>query len=825
MRHKTYAVLRFLLRAQGALAITGILLGSFCVGILSEVFAAADNSAAQNSGSPVAESSDMSQRRSEVVSPQEIQSTVNKRGPEYWPEDAAISTKLGDSSTQSESSTDKSSQTATQVSPTPPATQDSMVKPAPEQTPASTDDKAAQQATTEKRPVIYVDEEGNEVPKPPVPEELFDQAVQLIQDAKFSQALPILEQLRSMHDVPQQMREQVLYYRSDAIAALHEGKAQEGYEAIVSSTEEALNANLRSSRVPDALYRLGLANLNVGNITEAEAYFRALKRRFPYDNNVPTAFFQLGMAQLEKKLFAEAEENFRAILQEYPDSSAIKKSTMALVRALVGLEKYDDALVYADFAEKRWARQYIEDPKYLESLAMLDYSAGNKPLALQKFWLLYNLTPTAEDSSETLARIGDLYLELDQLEPAMEVFGEILHLFPDSAAAALAILRRSEKGMFDSPINGPEMFAVFENPGQPLPQVVYQQLQAKRPNDARSKTAKLKYALWQLWGKQYTDAMGTAADFIDLYPENVDVEVARDTIMRGFMADLKNSLLEENYGRVLILWNGFPLVRERYGEIDPALRNALGRGYIERGDDAKAMEMLKEFLKTPKHPTYSDSTYALYLNKYLDSKNWNAILDLGEIVKDWEMSKSMRGQLDYALALSSQNLGLQERALAMWKDLEQNQDIPKYQRAYATYFLAKDAENRRDIRDAYSYYLKTLKAFDELKQERSNMADELRRKEAMNALMDITEVANRIPEALEWVELYNQFVAKDSPEFPGLRFREARLYRKLGNNEKAKSLLEIITKDYPSSPFATAASTELATFNVSRDLQNFLPKN
>ncbi len=821
MLEKTFAVKRFLSWARWMLVIMGSLLW-----IPDTGFAAENSTQEAISNSIKSETHDA--RQSNVVSPQEIKSSVNKRGPEYWPEDDAVSTNLSDVPAVSGGTSKNAAEQAVPVndqtkdmsvveSVTPPQTTE-PTQPEPEKAPEAAPETA-------QRPVIYVDEEGNEVPKPPVPEELFEQAVKLIGDAKYSQALPILEQLRSMHDISPQMREQVLYYRSDAIAALYEGKAEEGFESIISATEEALNANLRSSRAPDALYRLGLANLNVGNLTEAEGYFRALRRRYPYDSNVPTAFYQLGIAQLEKKLFTEAEGNFRSILQEYPDSSAVKQSTMALVRALVGLKKFDDALVYADFADKRWARHYIEDPKYLESLAELDYKAGNKDLALQKYWLLYNLQPTAKDSSDILARIGDLYLELNQLQPAMEVFGEILQIFPDTDAAALALLRRSEKGMYDSPINGPEMFGVFENPGEPLPQVVYQELQKKYPDLAISITAKLKYALWQLWDKQYTDAMGTAADFIDLYPENIDVEVARDTIMRGFMADLKNSLLEENFGRVLILWNGFPIVRERYGPIDPDLRNALGRGYIERGEDAKAMELFTEFLKTPKHPKYSDSTFSLYLNKYLENKNWNAILDLGEIVKDWEMSKSMRDNLDYTMAISSQNLGLQDRALAMWKKLERTADIPIYQRAYAMYFLAKDAEVRRDIKEAYSYYLETLKLFDQLKQERSQNANDALRKAAMNALMNITEVANRIPEALEWVERYNEFVDKESPEFPGLRYREARLQRKLGNNNKAKSLLEIITKDYPDSPFATAANTELATFNVSRDLQNFLPKN
>ncbi len=674
-----------------------------------------------------------------------------------------------------------------------------------------------------ERPIIYQDEEGNVIEKPPVPEELFAEAGRLIDASKYTEAVPILEKLLAISNIPKEMREQALYNLSDALFIIHEGKPLEGFEPISKVTSEAMNVNLRSTRVPDALYRLGIVNLGVGNFAEADGYFKALKRRYPYDINIPTAFYQLGKAQFDKGLYAEAAKNFRMVVEEYPDASALDESTTSLVKSLARLKDYKEAKVFADFAEMRWARYYVEDPDYINYLAEIEYNLGDKAGALRRYWLLYNLDPKHERSADVLAKIGDLYFETNRPKAALEIFGEIEARFPDSDAAALAYLRRSEKGIYDSPINMAEMFSVFENPGTPLPQVAYKTLQKDRPNDKRSITAGLKYALWQLWNREYTDAMGSAADFIDLYPENADAELARDVIMRGFMADLKNSLAEENYGRVLILWNGFPIVRERYGPIDPDLRNALGRGYLERGEDEKAMDMLAEFLKTPPDSRFSEPTFALYFNKYLESGNWNAMLDLGELVKDWKMPPSMRGQLDYALALSAENLGLRERALILWEELAENNNIQLYQRAYATYFLAKDAEERQDIKEAYAYNLKTLELFEQLQQERSDRADTDRMKEAIVSLMDITEVSNRIPEALEWVEKYGTFVSEDSPEYPGLRFREARLNRKLGNDERARMLLEIIVNDYASSPFAAAAGTELSTFEMSRDLRNFMP--
>lgn len=246
-------------------------------------------------------------------------------------------------------------------------------------------------------------------------------------------------------------------------------------------------------------------------------------------------------------------------------------------------------------------------------------------------------------------------------------------------------------------------------------------------------------------------------------------------------------------------------------------------GWLERGDEAKSFALLSDFLKGPMDPEYGEATFTMFFNHYLKNAAWDKILDLATLVQGWNLSPQLRNQLDYARALSAQNLNLAGPALEMWKKLAGRTDIPLYQQAYATYFLARDAENRKDIKNAYETNRRVIELFTRLQDERSDKADPERIKEATAALMDICEVGNRIPEALQWVERYSAYVPENSPEYPGLRFREARLYRKLGDAARAEALLEAIVKGFPDSPFAQAAAGELRTFEVSRDLQHFMP--
>ena len=676
----------------------------------------------------------------------------------------------------------------------------------------------------EPRPVVYVDEQGNPVAKPVDPEKMMEEAERLIKEHKFVEALPQLEKLKEMPTISADMRLKTLYYISDCVWARYADNPLAGFEPIVSATSEAMNFDLRSPRVPEALLRLGLVNVNVGNLVDAGGYIVAMYRRYPDYPGVAQGFTALGKAQLKRHMDAQAEQSFAIVLDKYPESSFLQEASVGLAQALNNQSKYANAQVILDFISKRWPRYYIEDPTFLFLQGANDEALDKPVAALTLYWLYYNLVPGQKGNDDLLLKMGDMYTRLGNKSGAEFLYAYLTRHFAGTHAANMASLRLAEGGIYDSPINYEAMTQVFARAasGGNLSKV-YANLAAASRTAPESVLARLKEAMWLYWSKRYTEAMGKAADFIDGYPENANVAQARDIIWLAFQKELANSMAEKNYGRILILWNGFPLVRERYGAIDPRMRYALAQGMLERGDTEQALGMLAEFLKSPMDPQYGEATFTEFFNRYLQAGAWAKILDLGKLVSTWPLNPQLRNQLDYAMALSAQNLNLNGAALAMWQKLAERQDIPLYQRAYATYFLARDAEQRKDIRNSYTLNRKVIDLFTQLQNERSDKADPQRIKDAILSLMDICEVGNRVPEALEWLARYNAFVPKESPEYPGLRFREARLYRKLGDATRAQALLEDIVRNYADSPFARAATAELHTFEVSRDLQNYLP--
>lgn len=680
----------------------------------------------------------------------------------------------------------------------------------------------AEPAPKLERPVIYVDEQGNQVPKPPEPDKMFKSAEELMEQNKWEDALAILRDIREIPNIPKELNQKVLYAISDCTWNQYSDNPLAGYEPIVSTTNEAMNANLRSPRVPDAMLRLGLANVNVGNLNDAQGYIRALMRRFPDYPGVAQGLVALGQGQLKKGQDAQAEQSFGIVLDKYPESSQLQDATVGLARTLINQHKDDRARVILDFLSKRWPRYYINDPEFLLIQAANEEKHDRKDAAMDLKWLYVNLDPARPENAPLLLKMGDEYMKGGRADTANFVYRYIEDNFSDADSAVTARRRLTEQGIYDTPFTYEQMSRVFANVGARPLWRLYNEIAEASSTAPESVMARLKSAMLLYWQQQYPEAMGKAGDFIDDYPENRDTPEARNVLWQAFKKELGQSLEERNYGRILLLWNGFPLVRERYGKIDAPLRYALAEGWGERGDDQKAFELLADFLKDPMDPQYGEAAFSKFFNYYLQQGDWGKILDLGKKIQNWKMRPELQNQLEYGMALSAQNLNLIQPALARWRALAAKSEIPLYQQAYATYFLAKDAERRRDIRNSYQYNRKVAELFQKLADERSDKADPERIKEAVSSLMDICEVGNRVPEALEWVDKYKNFVQPESPEYPGLRYREARLYRKIGDRARSQALLEDIVKKFPQSPFSQAASAELRNLDVSRDLQRFV---
>ena len=745
-----------------------------------------------------------------------LRARFNAGGPDVWPKEEGLSSAPEDPGGTFDAQVKALSKAAGEE------ISGSLTVP-PEPVPAGSHGAAVEAQKPVEPEILYVDEEGNPVPKPLDVNAMLAQARQLIQSMQYEPALEILEQVKAEPLAPEK-REELLYLISDATTGKYNGKWLEGYEPIVSTTSEAMNANLRSPQVPRALERLGMINLRTGNQQDAEGYFGVLHHKYSYDPLVPDVYYALGKDQLERGQYAEAVQSFQLVMQGYPESQVVRDSARDMAEALYKQGHYERAMTIIDFVDRRWPRIYIDDPSYLLLVADTQFRRGRLDDSLQTYWIYYNLVPDNPGNDQLLLNMGTIYLLKGDLDSANTLYAELLRKFPDSQYAPLAVLRQGEEGVFEGNLSVEALFGIFARPNlRTLPEVAYERLLKDYPASAEAVSAALRLAVWRLWNREYSTAMNLAEQFLQQHGDSPYAPRADEVILRAFAVELAMDLEEQNYDRILSRWERFPQVRGAYATLDDELRVALARAQINRGNEAEGFALLRPFLERPQDPKYGEYVYKLNLARALRNEDWQGIVDLGAMVENWNFPQAEQNEQVYAMAIARENMGQTPEAVPLWAQLYSRDDIPLYQKAYANYFMARDAERRRSIHDAYELNKATLRLFERLAVEQPERADSARVQESLVALMDVTEVANRFAEALEWAEEYSSFVPEDSTEYAAFRFRLARLYRKMGDLARWQFYLEDIIQREPESVFGQMAASELRTHQVARDLSRFTP--
>lgn len=670
------------------------------------------------------------------------------------------------------------------------------------------------QATATER--VMAEKVGEDPNAPPDFEEVMLTGRAALANEDYQNALDLFEGIKSHPLLPEDLRTDVLFNYADALYALSKSNLRENYAKLTDAYTEAMNSDLESMRVPEALFQLGLLNLKVNSPDQARAYFNILKKRYPDDDRIPMINYYWGEYYYDHKDYQKAADEFQYIVQKYPDNRFVREASVGLARALNKLGYVDQAQEIVEYIEKRWPRFYVEYPPLLEMFGDVNYKAGLLEQAKLDYWTYYNMDPDAEGADVILARLGDIYLELGDMDTAKEVYEMAVQKFPEREGGLIAQMRLAEQGVYDKPTMQ-DMFSVFDRPYTEKPVEVYEAIVQRYPNSELAPLAQLKLAMWYLWNDRLREALDAAGAFREKFPGNELLESAQDVAMKAFDKLVAQYLREENYVPLVDVWENSPILLSRQDDLAPETRIGLSTAFWKTGAMQQARNLLDPFFMGPAMPKHSENALMLAMSICLDERDWECITDLALRTELWELSPRVREELDYNLALAYENLDQPEKSAPLWAELADREDIDPAQLAYIHYFLAHEARDDQDFRRAYELAQDSLGTFLESRE------DEQKIKDLLALLMDITRKTGRTREALKWAIEYSRYVNKNDPEWPALRYQMAQLYHKLADSQKWQAILEELVKDKPNSLYGRMAASELQTREIEKNARQFTP--
>lgn len=676
--------------------------------------------------------------------------------------------------------------------------------------------------------IIYVDEQGNEVPPPldiPATIQTMRKAYNLgVYETVFEEA----EKLKGFN-LPKNLLEEIYYNRAKAFFIMNSANIANVGEQFINLAHEALNASSESSRKPEILADLVVTYLALNRPEEARAYTDMLYKNFPYSVDTPNAILLLSDYYLKQNEYAIASQYLQILIDNYPDNTYAKNAALLQIKALHKLGNNERTLAMINFTDRRWPKVYLESSDYLVIKAYIFEEQGLIQEAIAAYWQIFNLNPKAENAGDILFKIANLYFDINEKESAKKVLNQLYQEFPEHKNAPKALLYVGENGRYDNGLSLDETIQIFSEPNSEYPPTYYRKIIAEYPDSKEAVLAKLRLATQTYLEKNYLEAAHLAQNLFNENIDKIESDNALDLLHRAFNPLMELSLSEQNFERTLILWEDFPAIHTFYEPISVNLRMAMARAYLNRDDTANAEELLTYFMnRTPKNDEeYQNGLYAydIFLAHAINKQDWNKVLEINQKISPWTLPVEKENNKKYTTALAAENIGLEARALPLWQELAANESIPLYQRAYAQYFIARDAEKKQNLRGAYQANLDALAMFEDLRSMQSPYSSMERERESIAALMDITEIAGRYTESMEWLNRYRNYVSNTSTDYAGLQLREARLHKKMGDTTRWKSILEDIRRREPESVYGKMASSELNTFEMARDLTRFTGNN
>ena len=634
-------------------------------------------------------------------------------------------------------------------------------------------------------------------------------------NGEYDSAESVLEQMLAQPGLTGDLREDVLYSLAEVYSQLYADDPSGNFDKIEGAYQAAMNANLASPRVPGALLNLGLINLKANNLPEAKAYFNMLATKYPNDPNIPYISLYWGEYHHRRGEYRQAADRFQEVIQKYPDNRRAKDAAYMLADSLQHLGFYDQAYQIVDFIDKRWPVYFVENPDFLRMFGEIEDRLGKLDSAKEHFWTYYNLDPQAADADLVLARIGDIYLRQGNKDAARKIYEKTVADFPDKDGGLISMMRLAEEGIHDAPTLS-EMVSVFDRPYNLHPQEAYQKIVAEHPESRLAPLAQLKLGMWYFWNKRYSDALVAAQDLIEKFPKSELVDRAKELADHTFALAVPQLVADGNYPRVVEYWEKYGFGKDYGEDVDDATRLKVALSYWKVGRPDDSLAMLQKYLGPKMVPGSSEPALDMAVSILVDRQAWHDIADLADHVStQWTLSPRQQRQVDFARAISLENLGQADQSTPLWRKLAADTSVRPGARAYATYYMAKDAQKTQDLQRVFAFAQEALDLLLQVQGDKEKIKD------CMQMSIDATERSGRYEEALKWAKEYARYIGEDDPEWPAARFHLAQIYREAGSVKDWLGVLQEIKEKKPDTLYARLATTAMDTYNLERDARNF----
>ncbi|NOZ60080.1 MAG: tetratricopeptide repeat protein [Calditrichaeota bacterium] len=199
-------------------------------------------------------------------------------------------------------------------------------------------------------------------------------------------------------------------------------------EDIVKILQERVKKNPKNVQLRHLLaasyFRTANYQAALSEYTAIDEYI--LTRKKSEKNRLGRELYQFAQNALNDGAFEYALQGFRLVAQRYPKSSYAASAELGIGQCLRRLKQFPEAIAHYERVAVERKNREIEKTCYFR-IGEIQLEDLNDPVGAEKsFRRVLNLKPANSLDIQARFRIGDCYIQRDELKPALKWFGQIL---------------------------------------------------------------------------------------------------------------------------------------------------------------------------------------------------------------------------------------------------------------------------------------------------------------------------------------------------------------------------------------------------------------
>jgi TolA-binding protein len=244
-------------------------------------------------------------------------------------------------------------------------------------------------------------------------------------------------------------RQKIYFTKAESFYLMAKDKDKSAISKALEAFNEAMALYPESPHIEQALMRKGFLYTEQEFYIEAMTEYGGLLRSFPKGKYSVSAMFARSAIYMKGKKYKKAYNELEKILILFPNQREVRDVKFLIAESYYDRGKYKIANAIFKEAIKQWPTFPKSHPKTYLKIAETKRKLGNIDAAMEDFYSIVNLFPSAIEGRRAMLSIGDVYVETGRKPKAAQIFERMTVRYPKNDESILAKMRLATLGAQD----------------------------------------------------------------------------------------------------------------------------------------------------------------------------------------------------------------------------------------------------------------------------------------------------------------------------------------------------------------------------------------